>query len=83
MVHLVRWCLMDLETIRGKVQAFMIADRDSSTYPTIVAVEPYGKDHPVEKHECVGHVQKRMYAHLKTAKAKIPFRKFGKMLVPP
>lgn len=48
----------------------MIADGDSSTYPTVAAAEPYGKDHPIVKHECVGHVQKRMYNHLKAAKAK-------------
>ena len=48
----------------------MISDGDSSTYPTIAAAEPYGKDHPVIKHECVGHVQKRMYAHLKAVKAR-------------
>ena len=47
----------------------MISDGDSSTYPTIVAAEPYGKDHPVTKHECVGHVQKRMYNHLKVVEA--------------
>ena len=48
----------------------MIADGDSSTYPTIAADKPYGPDHPVKKMECVGHVQKRMYAHLKVLKKK-------------
>ena len=48
----------------------MIADGDSSTYPTIAADKPYGSDHPVLKMKCVGHVHKRMYAHLKTLKNK-------------
>ena len=46
----------------------MIADGDSSTYPTISAEKPYGEDYPIEKHECVGHVQKRMFKHLQTLK---------------
>lgn len=29
---------------------------------------PYGNDHPIVKHECVGHVQKRMFKHLQTLK---------------
>ena len=56
----------------------MIADGDSSTYPTICDAKPYGDSHPIIKHECVGHVQKRMYAHLKTAKAKPHFGADGK-----
>ncbi len=43
----------------------MISDGDSSTYPTIAAEKPYGPNHVVKKMECVGYVQKRMYAHLK------------------
>lgn len=46
----------------------MIADGDSSTYPTIRQAEPYGSAHPIEKHECVGHVQKRMFNHLTALK---------------
>ena len=46
----------------------MIADGDSSTYPTIRDAMPYGKEHPIVKHECVGHVQKRMYNRLKAMK---------------
>ena len=38
----------------------------------------YGDSHPIIKHECVGYVQKRMYAHLKTAKAKPHFGADGK-----
>jgi hypothetical protein len=48
----------------------MIADGDSATYPMVSSASPYGNDHPIIKHECVGHVQKRMYNHLKAAKAK-------------
>lgn len=42
----------------------MISDGDSSTFPTIRDANPYGEDHPVIKHECVGHVQKRMVSRL-------------------
>ena len=34
----------------------MISDGDSSTYPTLRDAQPYGKDHPIVKCECVGHV---------------------------
>ena len=32
---------------------------------------PYGNDHPVEKIECVGHVQKRMGTRLRNLKSKL------------
>ena len=48
----------------------MIADGDSSTYPTIRDARPYGKDHRIVKYECVGYVQKRMMTHMKALVAK-------------
>ena len=48
----------------------MISDGGSSTYPTIAAEKPYGHNHLVKKMECVGHVKKRMYAHLKALKSR-------------
>ena len=48
----------------------MISDGNASTYPTIAAEKPYGPNHLVKKMECVGHVQKSMYAHLKALKSR-------------
>ena len=48
----------------------MISDGDSSTYPTIAAEKPYGPNHLVKKMECVGHEQKRTYAHLRALKSR-------------
>ena len=48
----------------------MTSDGDTSTYPIIAAEKPYGPNHLVKKMEYLGHVQKRMYAHLKTLKSK-------------
>ena len=39
-------------------------------FPTIQHLKPYGNDHPVVKHECVRHVQKRMMTRLKALAAK-------------
>ena len=58
----------------------MIADGDSSTFPTISAALPFGEDHPVTKHECVGHVQKRMYKHLKSVKKQQHRNSAGKVI---
>ena len=62
----------DLEAFCGGAQT-QIHDHnfrgDSSRYPTIAAEKPYGPNHLVKKMECVGHVQKRMYAHLKPLRA--------------
>ena len=38
----------------------MIPDGDSSTFKQLHASKPYGARHPVTKHECISHVQKRM-----------------------
>lgn len=46
-----------------------LGDGDSASYPAVVAAKPYGPT-PVEKLECVGHVQKRMGTRLRTLKKK-------------
>lgn len=43
-----------------------VGDGDSKTYPEILAAHPY--DVPVNKLECVGHVQKRMGTRLRKLK---------------
>ncbi len=41
-----------------------IADGDSKSHDRILQEKPYGPDHPVQKEECVGHVQKRCGTNL-------------------
>ena len=42
----------------------MISDGDSKTIKLLSDQMPYGVSNPVSKHECVEHVQKRMYMAL-------------------
>ena len=58
----------------------MIADGDSSTYSTLSAAMPYGREYSIIKHECVGHVQKRMFSHLSALKKKQHRNKQGKII---
>ena len=58
----------------------MTSDGNSSTYPTIAAEKPYGPNHLVKKMECVGHVQNRMYAHLKALKSRQNIGADGKVV---
>ena len=44
-----------------------IGDGDSSSYPAILAANPYSGQ-TVKKGECVGHVQKRMGTRLRNLK---------------
>ena len=46
----------------------LIADGDCKTYSLLREKQPYGSDHPVEKMDCVGHVQKRMETALRNLK---------------
>ena len=41
-----------------------VGDGDSSTHKNIKDI--YGQDHPVEKHECITHIQKRMGSQLRS-----------------
>ena len=56
----------------------MISDADSSTYPNLRDAAPYGNDHPISIHACIGHVQKRMFKHLETIKKKVHLDAEGK-----
>lgn len=47
-----------------------LGDGDSSAFPTVAALQPYGPDFEVTKLECVGHIQKRMGSRLRTLKTK-------------
>ena len=58
----------------------MNADGDSSTYSTLSAAMPYGREYPIIKHECVGHVQKRMFSHLSALKKKQHRNEQGKII---
>lgn len=46
----------------------VISDGDSKTISSLNSDEVYGEV-PIVKHECVGHIQKRVVAHLKKLKA--------------
>ncbi|GFX90485.1 uncharacterized protein TNCV_4334901 [Trichonephila clavipes] len=46
-----------------------IGDGDSKTFSSIAEKKPYGDSVPIEKIECVGHVQKRMGSRLQKLKA--------------
>ena len=49
------------------------SDGDSKAFNNLVAVEPYGPDVSLVKHECVGHVQKWMYYALTTLKKSVVY----------
>ena len=46
----------------------VISDGDSKTANNPNKVQPYGDQVKIVKHECVGHVQKRMSSHLRQLK---------------
>ena len=56
----------------------MIADGDAKTYKAICDAKPYGPDVEIVKHECMGHVQKRMMNHLKALKQSNPVDSDGR-----
>ena len=45
-----------------------VGDGDSKAYTAILNANSYGTDKPVEKGECVGHVQKRVGGRLRKLK---------------
>ena len=47
-----------------------IGDGDSKAFDQLVANNPYGEDVTLVKHECVGHVQKRLGTALRNLKKK-------------
>ena len=56
----------------------VIADGDAKTYKAICDGKPYRSDVEIVKHECVGHVQKRMMNHLKALKQSNPVDSDGR-----
>ena len=56
----------------------VIADGDAKTYMAICDAKPYRPCVEIEKHECVGHVQKRMINHLKALKKSNPVDSDGR-----
>ena len=49
-----------------------ISDGDSKGYLMLLKLQPYGQDVEIVKHECVGHVQKRMGAAFRKLRASKP-----------
>lgn len=45
-----------------------LGDGDSAAYKKVAAAQPYGRDNPIEKLECDGHVQKRCGTRLRRLK---------------
>ena len=56
----------------------VIADGDAKTYKAICDAKLYGPGIEIEKHECLGHVQKRMINHLKPLKMSSPMDSDGR-----
>lgn len=50
---------------------YYLGDGDSSAFPTVSQLKPYGPDFKIKKLECVGHVQKRMGSRLRKLKSKM------------
>ena len=53
---------------------------DAKTYKAICDGKPYGPGVEIVKHECVGHVQKRMMNHLKALKQSNPVDSDGRRI---
>lgn len=53
----------------GRMYTTYIGDRDSKAFLAVKESKPYNKD--VEKHECVGHLQKRMGTRLRNMKTSL------------
>ena len=56
---------------------WLISDGDSKTHSMLLQRQPYGKDHLVEKMDCVGHVQKRMGTALRNLKVQCRGKKLA------
>lgn len=50
----------------------MVADGDCKTFAELTKWKPYGEGTTIVKHECVGHVQKRMTNRIETLKKSKP-----------
>ena len=55
----------------------LIADGDCKTHALLLREQPYGPDLPVQKLDCIGHVQKRLGTALRTLKDTYKGRKLS------
>ena len=53
----------------------VISDGDSKTFSLLTSMQLYGPEHPIEKLNCVGHVQKRLGTALRNLKVAYRGRK--------
>ena len=51
-----------------------IGDGDSKAYYEVVKANPYGDRYPVNKCECLGHIQKRVGSRLRKLKKSMVIR---------
>ena len=58
----------------------VVADGDSKTFAELTKWKPYGEGNPVVKHECVGHVQKRMTNRIEAPKKSKPKDENGELI---
>ena len=55
----------------------VVADGDSKTFAELTKWKPYGEGNPVVKHECVGHVRKRMTNRIRPSRRQNPRMRMG------
>lgn len=65
------------ETLHGAKYTNYIGDGDSKTFLALSKKNPYGDNYPIQKEECVGHVQKRMGSRLRKLKVSSGKRKLS------
>ena len=53
----------------------LISDGDSKTFSLLTSLQPFGQEHPIQKLDCVGHVQKRLGTALTNLKVMYRGRK--------
>ena len=58
----------------------VVADDDSKTFAELTKWKPYGEGNPVEKHECVGHIQKHMTNRIEALKKTKPKDENGELI---
>ena len=58
----------------------VVADDDNKTFAELTKWKPYGEGNPVVKHECVGHVEKRMTNRIEALKKTKPKDENGELI---
>ena len=64
-----------------KYKMEVVADGDSKTFAELTKWKPYGEGNPVVKHECVGHVQKRVTNRIEALKKTKPKDENGELIM--